>query len=168
MLRAHEKEQSTPQTRCLGLISPQIQNAVCKGWKGRGFGDWREHPKDQCGDICGLITVNTHLLLYVPTLCLAWQQLNLNSFFWLQQFSSPICHSQPSNRSLPAGAQAAEDMCAGSFRYTSLAKKLLSPVSCLINRTLKWTQIPPSLIPLGWWGKSSHRGTEETWTWLCL
>ena len=33
-----------------------------------------------------------------------------------------VCHSQPSTRSLSAGAQAAEDMCAVSFRHASLAR----------------------------------------------
>lgn len=61
---------------------------VTKTGKGEGLGTEGNTPSINV-EIRGLNTVNTHLLLYVPTLCLAWQLLNLNSFFWLWQFSSP-------------------------------------------------------------------------------
>lgn len=37
---------------------------------------WLKHSQHSLTTLC-------------PTLCLAWQLLNVNSFFWLQQFSSP-------------------------------------------------------------------------------
>lgn len=66
---------------------------VSKAGKGKGLGT-EGNTLSISVEIRGLNTVNTRILLYVPNLCLAWQLLNLNSFFWLWQFSRPcLSHS---------------------------------------------------------------------------
>lgn len=111
---------------------------VTKAGKGEDLGTEGNTPSINV-EIRGLNTVNTHLLLYVPTLCLAWQLLNLNSFFWLWQFSSPCLSLSALKQKFACWSTGCRRYCAMSFKHASLAKKSLSSMSCLINRSLKWT-----------------------------
>lgn len=151
-----------PQIWCLGVISPQTQNAGSKGWKGKRVQGLQGTPQGSMWR-CMWLNHSQHSFTTGcpnPMPCLAAPKFKF--ILLAPTVSSPCLSLSALKQKFSCQSPSCRRYVCWEFPIHFFSEKLLSSISCLINRTLKSTQIPPSLIVLGWWGKSSHRGAEET------
>lgn len=148
MLKAYSKEQSASQIQWPVVLSPPTQNAGCKSLKGRGSGDWQNHPKDHSGD--AWLKHSQHVLATVCscfTPCLATPTFKFLGFGF--DNSSPNALSSPClSLSLPW------EVCLVEHRLQKIRVLWVSNMRLQQETTL--INISPSKLNSEWTSDTSH------------